>query len=186
MFDFDPYEQLQKLRPMGSFALTSADLEPGQPLAEAQRGAGRGGGDVSPQLNWSGFPAETKSFAVTCFDADAPTGSGWWHWAVANIPASVTSLAAGAGAPDALATGALPAGALVLQNENREPRYRGSGPPAGSGVHRYYFAVHALDVPHLDLDPAVATPAVLGFNCFFHGLARGILIGTDVNPADAA
>jgi Raf kinase inhibitor-like YbhB/YbcL family protein len=185
MFDHDPYEQLQRLRPVGSFRVTSTDLANGAPLADAQRGAGRGGRDVSPQLSWSEFPAETQSFAVTCFDPDAPSGAGWWHWAVANLPASTTSLEAGAGALDAAERGLLPDGAVVLENEYREPCYRGSGPPAGTGVHRYFFVVHALAVPRLDVDPATTTPTVLSAQCFFNSLARAVLVGTDVNPADA-
>lgn len=185
MFDSDPYEQLQGLRPLPGFTVTSTDLVDGGQLPAAQRGAGRGGADVSPQLSWSGFPAGTKSFAVTCFDPDAPSGAGWWHWAVANLPVSTTSLDTGAGDPDAAARGLLPEGAVVLENEYREPRYRGSGPPAGTGVHRYFFVVHALGVPRLDVDPATTTPTVLSAQCFFNGLARGILVGTDVNPADA-
>jgi len=185
MFDHDPYAQLQALRPIGSFTVTSADLEAGGQLAAPQRGAGRGGQDVSPQLSWSGFPAETKSFAVTCFDPDAPSGAGWWHWAVANIPVTTTSLEAGAGAPDALSRGLLPEGVTVLDNEYREPRYRGSGPPPGTGVHRYFFVVHALGVERLDVDPATTTPTVLSAQCFFNSVARGILLGTDLNPADA-
>lgn len=185
MFDHDPYEQLQRLRPIDSFTLSSTDLADGEPLGAAQRGSGRGGDDVSPQLSWSGFPAGTKSFAVTCFDPDAPSGAGWWHWAVANLPASTTSLETGAGAPDALARGLLPEGAIVLENEYREPRYRGSGPPPGTGVHRYFFVVHALGVPRLDVDAATTTPTVLSAQCFFNSLARAVLVGTDVNPADA-
>ena len=174
MLDVDPYEALQRLRPIGTFTVTSADVGDGQPLARPQWSSGAGGVDRSPQLSWSGFPAATRSFAVTCLDPDAPSGSGWWHWAVANIPASVTSLEAGAGAPGGPP---LPAGTLVLKNEDGERGFGGAAPPRGTGTHRYVFVVHALDVPGLELDPDV-TPAVLGMRCFAHGIARGILVGT--------
>jgi Raf kinase inhibitor-like YbhB/YbcL family protein len=181
MFDYDPYAALQTLKPMASFALTSTDFDDGDPLPLALRASGKGAGDRSPQLSWSGFPPETQSFAVTCFDPDAPTGSGWWHWAVANLSASVTSLDADAGEPGALK---LPAGAVVLPNEDGERRYAGAAPPAGTGVHRYVFVVHALDVPRVAVDPE-ATPANLTIQCFFHGIARAALTGTAVNPTDA-
>ena len=174
MLDYDPYAALQALKPMPSFSLTSADFADGEPLPLSLRASGRGAGDRSPQLSWSGFPPATQSFAVSCFDPDAPSGSGWWHWAVANIPASVTSLDADAGEPGGLK---LPHGALVLRNEYGDRRYVGSGPPPRTGVHRYFFVVHALDVARLAVDPD-STPAILGAQCFFHGLARAMLIGT--------
>ncbi len=149
-------------------------MQHGHPLARPHWGAGAGGRDLSPQLSWSGFPPETVSFAVTCFDPDAPSASGWWHWAVANIPASVTSLDADAGAASGRK---LPVGALALPNDDRERRYSGPTPPHGTGVHRYFFVVTALNVPSLAVAPDV-TPAVLGMRLYFHGLARGILIGT--------
>ena len=174
MFRFDPYAELSTLKTVGSFQLTSTDLVHGQPLARAQWGQAGGGSDTSPQLSWSGFPAETKSFAVTCYDPDAPTGSGYWHWAVFNIPASVTALVAGAGTAESTS---LPRGAVTLPNEARQPAYIGAGPPPGTGVHRYFFVVHAVDIATLDIDPQ-STPAVLGFNLHFHTLARAILMGT--------
>ena len=152
------------------FSLTSTDMTDGGPLRPAQYGADAGGADISPQLSWSGFPVETQSFAVTAYDPDAPTGSGFWHWAVANLPVSVTSLAAGS---------ALPAGSLTLPNEQRLPSFIGAGPPPGTGTHRYQFIVHAVDVARLDLDPQ-STPAVLGFNLHFHTLARAVLEATGV------
>ncbi len=158
------------------FSLTSTDLTAGRPLAPAQYGAGANGADASPQLSWSGFPAATRSFAVTAFDPDAPTGSGFWHWAVFNLPAHVTSLPAGAGAEGG---SLLPAGAVTLPNEEGRRSFIGAGPPAGTGTHRYQFIVHAVDVSHLDIDPG-STPAVLGFNLHFHTLARGILEATGV------
>jgi Raf kinase inhibitor-like YbhB/YbcL family protein len=173
MLEFDPYALLQELKPMGAFSLTSGDVQHGHQLARAQWGAGAGGRDVSPQLSWSGFPPSTVSFAVTCFDPDAPSGSGWWHWAVANIPAAITSLDTDAGA----AGGAkLPSGALTLPNDDGERRYSGPTPPRGTGVHRYFFVVTALNVPRLAVEHD-ATPAVLGMRLYFHGIARGILIG---------
>jgi Raf kinase inhibitor-like YbhB/YbcL family protein len=174
MLDYDPYAALQALKPMGSFTLESSDFRDGQQLPLPLRASGPGAGDRSPQLSWSGFPDGTRSFAVTCFDPDAPSASGWWHWAVANLPATVTSLQADAGEPGGLK---LPTGALVLPNEYGERRFAGAAAPPGTGVHRYFFVVHALDVPRLDLT-SDATPANLGSRCFFHGLARGILMGT--------
>jgi Raf kinase inhibitor-like YbhB/YbcL family protein len=168
--DYDPYARLD---PVPSFSLTSDDVIDGQPLKAAQYGADAGGSDVSPQLSWSGAPEGTKSYAVTVYDPDAPTGSGFWHWAVANIPADVTSLTAGAGSEG----GSLPEGATPVLNEMRLPHFIGATPPQGTGVHRYYVVVHAVDTEHLDLDPQ-STPAVLGFNLHFHTLARAILVGT--------
>jgi Raf kinase inhibitor-like YbhB/YbcL family protein len=138
---------------------------------------GAGGEDVSPQLSWSGFPDATKSFVVTCYDPDAPTASGFWHWAVADIPVSTTSLDTNAG--DEKGSG-LPEGAVTLANDAGLTRYLGSAPPPGHGVHHYYFVVHAVDVDSLGL-PDGATPAFLGFNLFSHTLARAVLVGTYEN-----
>jgi Raf kinase inhibitor-like YbhB/YbcL family protein len=158
-----------------SFSLTSADLTAGEVMPDAQVSAGSGGGDVSPQLSWSGFPAETQSFAVTVFDPDAPTASGFWHWAVANLPASVTSLDRGASAT-------LPGGAVTLRNDGGGLDYTGAAPPPGHGVHHYWVAVHAVDVETLEVD-ATASPAYLGFNLHFHTLARAVLMVTYEEPA---
>lgn len=174
MLDVDPYGALQRLRPVGTFTVTSTDVAEGEALARPQWSTAAGGVDRSPQLSWSGFPERTRSFAVTCLDPDAPSGSGWWHWAVANVPLSVTSLEAGAGSPGGPP---LPDGTIVLRNEDGTRGFIGAAPPRGTGVHRYHFVVHALDVPSLDLDPE-ATSAQLGARCFFHGLARGILTPT--------
>jgi Raf kinase inhibitor-like YbhB/YbcL family protein len=169
----DPYEDLPELP---TFELTSEDLEDGAALATAQVSGimGAGGNDASPQLSWSGFPAETKSFAVTVYDPDAPTASGFWHWAVADIPVTTTSLPSGAG--DEEGSG-LPQGAVQFANDGGLKRYVGAAPPRGHGAHHYYVAVHALDVPSLELPPG-ATPAYLGFNLFSHGIARAVIVGT--------
>ena len=124
-----------------------------------------GGEDKSPQLSWSGFPADTKSFAITCYDPDAPTGSGFMHWVAYDIPASVTSLEAGA------AGGKLPAGAKELNNDAGFPGYLGAACPPGR-THRYIFTVHALPCETLPIDEK-ATPAIMGFNMSLKGvLAR--------------
>ncbi|CDP89364.1 MULTISPECIES: YbhB/YbcL family Raf kinase inhibitor-like protein [Mycolicibacterium] len=166
-----PYDNLPKLP---TFTLTSESVSDGQPLANDQVSGimGAGGSDTSPQLSWSGFPDETKSFAVTVYDPDAPTASGFWHWAVADLPASVTELPAGAGDG-----GDLPGGAVTLANDASLKRYIGAAPPAGHGPHRYYIAVHALPVESLEL-PEGATPAYLGFNLFGQAIARAVIHGT--------
>lgn len=167
----DPYANLPQLP---SFTLTSESVTDGQPLGNDQVSGimGAGGSDISPQLSWSGFPAETKSFAVTVYDPDAPTASGFWHWAVADLPATVTELPAGAGDGSPL-----PGGAVTLANDASQKRFIGAAPPAGHGPHRYYIAVHAVDVDKLDL-PDGATPAYLGFNLFGHAIARAVIHGT--------
>ncbi|WP_241977500.1 YbhB/YbcL family Raf kinase inhibitor-like protein [Cryobacterium sp. TMS1-13-1] len=164
-------DPLARFGEVPQFSLSSTDMTDGGPLRPAQYGVDAGGADVSPQLSWTGFPPETRSFALTVYDPDAPTGSGFWHWAVANLPVSVTELPAG--------VDALPSGSLVLPNEQRLTSFSGAGPPPGTGTHRYQFIVHAVDVPLLDID-AQSTPAVLGFNLHFHTLARAVLEATGV------
>ncbi len=170
-FDYNPYDFLPKLP---SFTLTSTSFEDGQPWGNAQVSGlmGAGGEDVSPQLSWSGFPEETRSFAVTVYDPDAPTGSGFWHWAVANLPGTVTELPAGIGDGSEL-----PGDALTLANDAGLRRFVGAAPPAGHGFHRYFVAVHALQVEKLEID-GTATPAYLGFNLFMNAIARAVIHGT--------
>jgi len=168
----DPYA---KLPPVDRFVLTSTDLTDGRPMPvrHVLTDAAAGAENLSPHLAWSGFPAGTQGFAVTCFDPDAPTPSGFWHWAVADLPAEVRELPTGAGGAGAL----LPGKAFQLRNDRGDREYRGAAPPEGDHAHRYYFVVHAVDVPSLGLDAQV-TPAVLSFNLAFHTLARAQLVAT--------
>ena len=167
----DPYDFLPQVP---AFTVTSTDLTDGEVLPAPHTSGAMGvpgGEDRSPQLSWSGFPEDTQGFAVTVYDPDAPTTSGFWHWAVAGIPASVTEL------PSDAARAGLPEGAVQLRNDAGFPGYVGAAPPAGHGPHRYFVVVHALDVPDLGV-PAEATPAFHGFNLFSHTLARATLVVT--------
>jgi hypothetical protein len=168
-----PYDFLP---PVPSFTVESDDVADGEQFTSKQvfNGFGATGENLSPHLRWSGFPAETKGFAVTCFDPDAPTGSGFWHWVVFDIPADVTELPRGAGSGD---QAALPSGAKHARNDAGTLSYVGPAPPEGHGEHRYVFAVHALGVPTLGIDSS-ASPAYVGFNLTFNTLARGVLVAT--------
>lgn len=154
-----------------TFTVTSNDITEGGVLPDAQVQAK---GNRSPHLRWSGAPEGTKSFAITCYDPDAPTGSGFWHWTVANIPAEVTELAAGA-SPDGL-----PAGAVEGRTDFGEPGFGGAAPPAGHGPHRYIFTVFAVDTERLEVTPE-NSGAVFGFNLHFHTLARASITGVHEN-----
>jgi Raf kinase inhibitor-like YbhB/YbcL family protein len=166
-----PYDSLPALP---SFDVTSADIRDGDALPTRQLSGifGAGGDDISPQLSWTGFPSETKSFVVTCYDPDAPTACGFWHWAVVDIPASVTSLPTGAGDE---AGSRLPRGAFQLRNDAGLARYLGAAPPPGHGPHRYFFVIHAVSVETLGIGDD-ASNALLGFNLFGQTLARATLV----------
>lgn len=163
----DPYDLLPRV---ATFIVTSADVTDGEPLADDQVNTH---GDRSPQLTWSGFPEDTKSFTVTCFDPDAPTPSGFWHWVLVDLPADCTSLPAGAGAEGA----ELPGNAFMCRNDGGSKAFMGAAPPEGDQVHRYFFVVHAVKADALGVD-ADATPAVVSFNLAFKTAGRAILHGT--------
>jgi Raf kinase inhibitor-like YbhB/YbcL family protein len=167
----DPYANLPQVP---WFELTSQDIKDGEEVPVAQRSGifGAGGEDRSPALSWTGFPDGTGSFAVTVYDPDAPTASGFWHWAVVDIPADVTQLPAGAGDE----SGAdLPAPAFQLRNDGGAARFIGAAPPPGHGRHLYHVVVHAVDVSSLGIGPE-STPAFLGFNLFAHTLGRARIV----------
>jgi Raf kinase inhibitor-like YbhB/YbcL family protein len=155
------------------FTLSSTDVHAGQMMANAQvfKGMDCTGNNVSPAMQWKGAPAGTKSFALTVYDPDAPTGSGWWHWVVYNIPASTMKLANGAGS----AGGTLPAGAVQGNTDFGVPGYGGACPPKGDKPHHYIFTLYALNVDKLDV-PATATAAYVGFNLHAHIVAKTTLI----------
>ena len=143
------------------FTLQSAEIKPNAPIAEAQvfKGFGCNGGNVSPSLSWSNAPAGTQSFAVTAYDPDAPTGSGWWHWIIFNIPADVTSLPVGAGNP---ANHQAPKGTVQSRTDFGKPGYGGPCPPKGDKPHRYIFTVYALKIAKVDADEN-SSGALVGF-----------------------
>jgi Raf kinase inhibitor-like YbhB/YbcL family protein len=154
-----------------TFTLTSNDITDGGVLPDAQVFAK---GNTSPHLSWSGAPEGTKSYAVTCYDPDAPTGSGFWHWTVANLPADVTELKTGASSAD------LPAGAVEGRTDYGPAGFGGAAPPPGHGPHRYIFTVFAVDVEKLDVTPD-NSGAVFGFNLHFHTLAKATITATYEN-----
>jgi len=159
----------------GKLTVTSTNISPGGKIADAQvyNSFGCKGGNVSPELSWSSAPAGAKSFAILMHDPDAPTGSGWWHWVVYNIPANVSSLPAGAGDPK---KSLLPSGALEGRTDFGDPGYGGPCPPPGK-PHRYYVRVYALKVEKLEV-PADATAAFVAFSVRMHTLATAELMGT--------
>ena len=163
----DPYDLLPSVP---SFTVTSEDVTDGQPLKDDQVNEF---GDTSPQLSWSGAPEDTKSYTVTCFDPDAPTPSGFWHWVLVDLPADCTSLPAGAGAEGA----ELPGNAFMCRNDGGSHAYMGAAPPEGDQVHRYFFAVHAVKEESLGVD-VDASAAVVSFNLAFKTAGRAIIQGT--------
>ncbi|WP_137291894.1 YbhB/YbcL family Raf kinase inhibitor-like protein [Nocardioides dongxiaopingii] len=162
----NPYDLLA---PVPSFAVSSADVTDGAPLKDDQVADA---GNTSPQLTWEAVEG-AQSYTVTCFDPDAPTPSGFWHWVLVDLPADVTSLDTGAGAEGA----SLPGAAFTCRNDGGTKAFMGAAPPEGDHVHRYFFVVHAVTEPTLGVD-SDASPAVVSFNLAFKTAARAILHGT--------
>ena len=161
-----------------ALVLTSNTFKEGATLANEQVlsatfGFGTDGGNKSPHLAWTGAPAGTKSFAITCFDPDAPTGSGFWHWTVVNIPASVTELELDAGN---LKAGLLPKGAISARTDLGQTGYIGPAPPPGHGPHRYVFTVFAVKEETLPVT-ADTSAAICGFYLNFNTLEKATLTG---------
>jgi Raf kinase inhibitor-like YbhB/YbcL family protein len=154
----------------GQFLLSSSDIEADSVISNTHvfNQWGCIGANISPALSWTGAPAETRGYAVTCFDPDAPSGSGWWHWMVYDIPAATGALQTGAGNED---SSSLPPGAKQGMTDYGVKRWGGPCPPPGDEPHRYVFTVFALGVPTLDV-PENATSAALGFEIRAHALAE--------------
>jgi Raf kinase inhibitor-like YbhB/YbcL family protein len=161
----NPYELLPQVP---SFTVTSDDVTDGSPIKDDQVADA---GNTSPQLSWSGAPEGTQSYVVTCFDPDAPTPSGFWHWVLVDVPADVTSLDAGA------ASAALPGNAFHVRNDGGDAGFMGAAPPKGDMPHRYFFVVHAVSEPTLGVDEA-ASPAAVSVSLAFKTLARAVIHGT--------
>ena len=151
-----------------SFKLNSSDIEKGKHMKKAQEFEGFGckGGNISPQLTWSNPPEGTKAFAILAYDPDAPTGSGWWHWQIVNIPQNVNSLSAGAGN---ISNKLIPKGSLQIENDYGLKGFGGACPPKGHGVHHYQFTIHALS-KKLEL-PEGASGALTGYMVKANSLA---------------
>jgi hypothetical protein len=158
-----------------TMTLTSPDIKPGGKIADEQvfNAFGCTGGNVSPALSWSGAPQGAKSFALSVYDPDAPTGSGFWHWVVFNIPPDVTSLPKDAGS---LKAGTAPKGAVQSRTDFGVPGYGGPCPPQGDPPHHYHFTIFAVDTPKLEGDENTSA-AVVGFMLHFHTLAKAELVG---------
>lgn len=155
-----------------TFTLTSDDVGGQATLRQVFNGFGCTGENISPQLAWSNAPEGTKSFAVTMYDKDAPTGSGWWHWLAFDLPADTKELPSGAGTPGR--TG-LPAGTVQSRTDYGVPGYGGPCPPPGHGPHQYVVTVYALRSEKTGLD-ATATPAVVGYTLNSLTLARASIV----------
>lgn len=163
--------------PASGFTLSSTDISAGGRIADSQvfNGFGCKGGNVSPALSWSNPPAGTRSFALLMHDPDAPTGSGWWHWVVFNIPPGTTSLPKGAGD---VKKKLMPKGAIQSRTDFGADGYGGPCPPAGDKPHHYQITVFAVDVDKLpDAKNDMASTALVGFDLHFHTLAKATLTG---------
>jgi len=156
----------------GEFNLKSDQIGGQLTIDQVYSGFGCTGKNISPQLKWMNAPKTTKSFAITVYDPDAPTGSGWWHWVIFNIPADTTELATDAGNPQ---KNLAPKGSVQSMTDYGKPGFCGACPPQGDKPHRFIFTVFALDVPKLDLDEK-ANAALVGFMLNGHAIEKASLI----------
>jgi Raf kinase inhibitor-like YbhB/YbcL family protein len=166
----NPYEFLPHV---ATFKATSNDIAEGARLEVQHVAPGAGGCGQSPHLAWSGAPQETGSYAITCFDPDAPTLCGFWHWMIADIPATTEEIPTGA----ATQLADLVPEARALKNDNSTTDYAGAAPPPGDRAHRYIFTIHALSVDKLHVDPG-ASPAAIAFRIVAATVARAHLVPT--------
>jgi len=155
----------------GGFTLTSPDISGQLSMAQVFSGFGCQGQNISPRLAWKNAPAGTQSFAVTVYDPDAPTGSGWWHWLIFNIPATVHDLKTDAGN---MAKQLAPAGSIQSRTDYGKSGFGGACPPKGDKAHRYVFTVYALKVQKLDLGTGTP-PAMVGFYLNHNAIAKASL-----------
>ncbi len=153
-----------------TFTLKSNEIGGQATNKQFYNGFGCSGENISPELHWEKAPAGTQAFAVTVYDKDAPTGSGFWHWIVYNIPADVTELKSNAGD---ISKSIAPAGAIQAVTDFGKPGYGGPCPPPGPS-HEYLFTVYALK-NKLQVDKN-ASAAVIGFNIFFNTLAKASIV----------
>ncbi|BAQ73608.1 kinase inhibitor [Pseudomonas sp. Os17] len=158
------------------FSISSHDIRDGQPLSQREvfRGFGCKGDNTSPELSWKNAPPGTRSFAITVYDPDAPTGSGWWHWTLVNLPSTTQGLPRGAGSPSGEL---LPPGAVQGRTDYGQPGFGGACPPTGDKPHRYQFTVWALKVDKLPLDTQ-ASGAMVGYMLNANALAKTTLTAT--------
>lgn len=155
-----------------TFTLTSENLGGQMTNEQVFNGFGCTGDNLSPHLAWKHAPEGTKSFAITVYDPDAPTGSGWWHWVVFNIPVNTNTLKRGAGDSS---LNLLPKGSIQSMTDYGKPEYGGPCPPEGDGLHRYVITVYALSIDNIELDTN-ASPALVGFYLNANSLGKASLI----------
>lgn len=155
-----------------TFTLKSDNLGGNATKVEEFNGFGCTGNNMSPQLSWENAPEGTKSFAITMYDPDAPTGSGWWHWVVFDIPANIKELVKDAGN---ISAGLMPKGAIQSITNYGAPGYGGPCPPPSHGIHQYVITVHALKVDKLGLN-AQTNPATVGYYIWSNTLAKASIV----------
>lgn len=155
-----------------SFTLFSSEITGQAALSQVFNGFGCTGSNLSPQLSWESAPEGTKSLALTLYDPDAPTGSGWWHWLIFNIPVDCKELPSGAGNPN---SGLAPQGSVQSKTDYGTVGYGGPCPPVGHGIHQYIFTIHALDIDKIELDEN-SNPALVGFNINAHTIEKASLV----------